>query len=48
MEKQKSVYFEFIDPGDYFVRIIIDENENGIWDTGNYLQGKATGRHYLL
>ena len=40
VEKQELVSFEFIDPGEYFVRIIIDENENGIWDTGNYLQGK--------
>ena len=40
VEQQKSVNFEFINPGDYFVRIIIDENENGIWDTGNYQQKK--------
>ncbi|MCF6307626.1 MAG: Ig-like domain-containing protein [Flavobacteriaceae bacterium] len=30
--------FEYIIPGDYYVRIIYDENKNKIWDTGNYLQ----------
>ena len=25
-------------PGDYSVRIIFDENKNGIQDTGNYLE----------
>lgn len=32
--------FEFnnIDPGNYLVRIIFDENENKQWDTGNYLK----------
>ena len=40
LNQQELVSFKFIDPGEYFVRIIIDENENGLWDTGNYLQGK--------
>jgi len=30
--------FELLDPGSYLVRIIIDENNNGIWDTGNFLK----------
>jgi len=30
--------FEYIIPGDYYIRIIYDENKNKIWDTGNYLQ----------
>ena len=40
VKKRKLVNFEFIAPGEYFVRVIIDENKNGIWDTGNYLQNK--------
>lgn len=32
------VYFDYIKPGNYFVRIIFDENANGIWDTGNFLR----------
>ncbi len=33
-----TAFFEYLNPGDYYVRIIYDENENKIWDTGNYLQ----------
>ncbi len=33
-----SADFEYIVPGDYYIRIIYDENKNKIWDTGNYLQ----------
>lgn len=32
---QSGTVFEYIKPGDYFVRLFIDSNENGIWDTGN-------------
>jgi uncharacterized protein (DUF2141 family) len=28
--------FKDIDPGTYYVRIILDRNNNGIWDTGDY------------
>ena len=31
-------FFENLKPGNYFVRIIFDENENGQWDTGNFLK----------
>ncbi|MBW2961925.1 Ig-like domain-containing protein [Mesonia aestuariivivens] len=30
--------FKYINPGKYLLRIIYDENNNGAWDTGNYLQ----------
>lgn len=30
--------FRFVDPGKYYVRLIYDDNGNGIWDTGNYLK----------
>ncbi len=32
--------FQFLPPGKYYVRIIYDDNANGIWDTGNYLKKK--------
>jgi uncharacterized protein (DUF2141 family) len=35
---ETSFYFENITPGNYYVRIIYDENENGKWDTGNFLK----------
>ncbi|NDV96198.1 hypothetical protein D0T84_14945 [Dysgonomonas sp. 521] len=28
--------FKDLDPGTYFFRIILDSNNNGVWDTGNY------------
>ena len=28
--------FSYIKPGSYYVRILVDENRNGRWDTGNY------------
>jgi len=31
------VDFDFVPPGDYYVRIIYDENENEKWDTGDFL-----------
>ena len=28
--------FRYLKPGDYMVRILIDDNDNGTWDTGDY------------
>jgi len=36
-EDGNSFYFEFIKPGKYRLRLIYDENNNGKWDSGNYL-----------
>lgn len=33
-----AVDFRWITPATYTLRAIYDENENGIWDTGNYLE----------
>jgi uncharacterized protein (DUF2141 family) len=30
--------FNTLEPGNYLIRIIIDKNANGKWDTGNYLR----------
>jgi hypothetical protein len=32
--------FDYITPGEYYVRLIYDENENKRWDSGNYLKKK--------
>ena len=32
------VYFEYVPPEKYYIRFIVDENDNGRWDTGNFLQ----------
>lgn len=29
--------FEYIKPGEYYIKLIYDDNANGIWDTGDYL-----------
>lgn len=33
-----NLRFEYITPGTYLIRLIYDENENGKWDTGDYLK----------
>ena len=32
---EKGTLFEFLKPGDYYIRMFIDENDNGKWDTGD-------------
>jgi uncharacterized protein (DUF2141 family) len=36
--KDNKVDFELLQPKKYLIRVIIDSNNNGIWDTGNYLK----------
>ena len=38
LKEEAPVYFDYIDPGNYYIRLVFDRNENGIWDTGNFLQ----------
>lgn len=33
--EQKGTLFEYLKPGDYYVRMFIDKNDNGKWDTGD-------------
>lgn len=38
-EEEGNVFrFSYVNPGKYHVRVIYDENNNGKWDTGNYLK----------
>ncbi|WP_299182457.1 Ig-like domain-containing protein [uncultured Aquimarina sp.] len=37
--KQETTVFDNLDPGKYNLRVILDSNKNGIWDTGNFLKG---------
>ncbi len=39
IEEGAPIYFDYIKPGNYFIRIVFDENSNGKWDTGNFLKG---------
>ena len=34
-----DLVFSFVKPGEYYLRIFSDANDNGIWDTGNYEAG---------
>jgi len=35
---KKGNLFEFLNPGDYFVKLVVDANQNGSWDTGDLIQ----------
>jgi hypothetical protein len=36
----KALAFENLSPGTYSIKLIYDENNNGAWDTGRYLEGR--------
>ncbi|MDD3720898.1 MAG: Ig-like domain-containing protein [Lutibacter sp.] len=37
INKPQKVSFDLLSPGNYRIKAIIDENNNGIWDTGSFL-----------
>ena len=41
LETNAPVFFEHITPGKYFIRLIVDQNKNKIWDPGNFLDKLA-------
>ena len=41
LESNSPVFFEYINPGNYFIRLILDQNKNKIWDPGNFLEKLA-------
>ena len=51
VEERKSVskVFEFnhLNPGEYYLRLLVDENRNGIWDSGNLLTGTQPEPVYI-
>jgi len=44
LEANAPVFFEHITPGKYFIRLIVDQNKNKIWDPGNFLDKLAPER----
>ncbi len=36
--EDESYVFQYLLPGTYFMRLIIDTNNNAVWDTGNFLK----------
>ncbi|WP_300435191.1 Ig-like domain-containing protein [Christiangramia sp.] len=43
-ENSGNFTFEFLNPGDFLVRVIYDTNSNMKWDTGNYLKKRKPER----
>lgn len=43
---EKKVSFDLINPGQYLIRIIEDANQNGKWDSGNYLEKRKPEKVY--
>lgn len=41
LESNSPVFFQYINPGNYFIRLIMDQNKNKIWDPGNFLDKLA-------
>lgn len=39
--------FPYLPTGNYFFRILVDENENGFWDTGDFLQRTQAEKSYI-
>lgn len=37
LTENKTVFFDELSPNKYFLRIIYDDNQNKMWDTGNFL-----------
>lgn len=38
--------FEYLNPGIYYARIVLDANNNGKWDTGEYAEGRQPEQVY--
>ena len=34
--KNNEATFYYVKPGTFYLRLIVDENDNGVWDTGLY------------
>ena len=41
---QTQLTFPFLEPGLYYTRVIFDTNENGVWDSGNFLKKEQPER----
>lgn len=41
-----TAQFFYITPGKYYVRLIVDSNGNGVWDTGDFMAGRQPEEVY--
>ncbi|OQX72215.1 MAG: hypothetical protein B6D61_14595, partial [Bacteroidetes bacterium 4484_249] len=37
IKEDQRFSFEYLAPGTYIIKVIYDNNNNGIWDAGNYI-----------
>jgi hypothetical protein len=42
IEKGNQVNFDLIEPKKYTLRVIFDDNKNGVWDPGNYMEKRQS------
>jgi uncharacterized protein (DUF2141 family) len=45
---EPEVIFDFLSPEKYLIKLIVDRNGNGKWDTGNYEKGMQPERIYYF
>ena len=46
--KESQITFNSLKPGKYQLRILVDNNENGIWDTADFANGEFAEDVYIL
>ncbi len=44
--KTGNIEFFYVDPGTYYMRMFIDSNNNGVWDTGEYAADRQAETTY--
>lgn len=44
--KKGIIIFRNVNPGEYYARIVIDKNNNGVWDTGNFDENRQPEEVY--
>ncbi|MDR1654283.1 MAG: Ig-like domain-containing protein [Prevotellaceae bacterium] len=45
---EQGALFEYMKPGDYYLRMFVDENGNGVWDTGNLAPRRQPEKVFYL
>lgn len=45
---QEGTEFDYLNPGDYYLRLFIDGNNNGIWDVGKYAKKEQAEQVYYF
>lgn len=47
-DKEGRADFYYLKPGDYYMRLVVDRNRNGKWDTGEYKSGTLPEEVYYF